>query len=257
MRFALPMALALLALAAAPALADGAGYVALGDSYSSGVGTRTYYPEDGSCHRSPKAYPVLVAVRLGVSLGFTACSGATSGDVLSEQLWPLSRSTGYVSVSIGGNDAGFKRVLAACAAPWPFDCASEITRAQSYIRDELPAQLENVFAAIRSRAPGARVAVAGYPRLFNGRDCGAATFFSPAEETRLNRAADLLATTESSVANRFGFRFVDPRAAFAGHAACDPIEWVNGLSSPVTESFHPNLSGQADGYAPLVYGALR
>ena len=257
MRFALPTTLALVALALTPGLAAGSEYVALGDSYSSGVGTRSYYPESGGCHRSPEAYPVLVASKLGAALRFTACSGATAGDVLSHQLWPLSRLTAYVSISIGGNDAGFRRVLAACAAPWPVDCEGEIRTAQSYIRDRLPAELAGVYSAIRSRAPRARVAVVGYPRLFNGRDCDVATFFSPAEEARLNLTADLLAAAESAVAGRFGFRFADPRAAFDGHAACDAVEWLNGLSSPLAESFHPNASGQAAGYAPLVHEALR
>jgi hypothetical protein len=31
-------------------------YVALGDSYASGVGTRTYIADSGSCYRSTKAY---------------------------------------------------------------------------------------------------------------------------------------------------------------------------------------------------------
>ena len=257
MRIALPTTLALLALALAPGLAAGAEYVALGDSYSSGVGTRSYYPESGGCHRSPRAYPVLVASRLGASLRFVACSGATADDVLSTQLRPLSRFTRFVSISIGGNDAGFSKVLAACAAPWPVDCGGEIASAQSYIRAALPAELAAVYSAIGSRAPEARVAVVGYPRLFNGQDCDAATFFSAAEEAGLNRTADLLAATESGLADRFGFRFADPRTAFAGHAACDMAEWLNSLSSPLIESFHPNPSGQASGYAPLVYDALR
>src|SRR6266496_3984243 len=33
-------------------------YTALGDSYSSGVGTRNYYADSGSCYRGPAAYPV-------------------------------------------------------------------------------------------------------------------------------------------------------------------------------------------------------
>lgn len=249
--------LALAALALTPAIARAGGYVALGDSYSSGVGTGTYYADGGACHRSPNAYPVLVAARLGASLRFSACSGAKTGDVLSSQLRPLRGSTRYVTISIGGNDAGFSRVIAKCAAPWPVSCDGEITGAQSYIRDTLPGKLDSVYSAIRSRAPGARVAVVGYPRLFSGRDCSVATFFSPAEETRLNQAADLLADTESGRAASFGFRFVDSRAAFAGHAVCGGIEWLNGLSSPLIESFHPNVSGQEDGYFPLVYDALR
>ena len=44
-----------------PAQAAGAYYVALGDSYSSGTGTGTYYSDSGSCKRSQYAYPALWA----------------------------------------------------------------------------------------------------------------------------------------------------------------------------------------------------
>ena len=247
----------LLALALTPAIARAGNYVALGDSYSSGVGTKTYYSGSGSCQRSPRAYPALVAAQLGASLRFEACSGAETGDVLGGQLEPLSGSTDYVTISIGGNDSGFSSVIARCAAPWPVNCDGAIGNAQSYIRNTLPGRLDSVFSAIRSRAPWARVAVVGYPRLFNGRDCNVATFFSPTEQARLNQTADLLAVTEGGRAASFGFTFVDPRAAFSGHAVCDSGEWLNGLSSPVMESYHPNLSGQASGYEPLVYAALR
>jgi len=42
-------------------------YVALGDSYTSGVGSREYYPDSGSCQRSPHAYPVLDAAQTGAA----------------------------------------------------------------------------------------------------------------------------------------------------------------------------------------------
>jgi len=48
-----------------------------------------------------------------------------------------------------------------------------------------------------------------------------------------------------------GFSFVDPRDSFVVHAVCDSPEWLNGLSSPVSESYHPNRDGQA-AYADLV-----
>jgi hypothetical protein len=38
-------------------------YVALGDSYSSGVGTRVFYNEEGGCQRSPDAYGPKIARR--------------------------------------------------------------------------------------------------------------------------------------------------------------------------------------------------
>jgi lysophospholipase L1-like esterase len=240
-----------------PARARAGSYVALGDSYSSGVGTRTYYAEAGGCSRSPLAYPALIASRLGASLFFAACSGARTEDVLVDQLAALSAETSYVTISVGGNDAGFSGVITQCALPWPWSCTRSVAAALSYIRGTLPALLDRVYSAIRSRAPHARVAVVGYPRLFNGEDCDAATFLSPAEEAKLDQGADLLASVESERAAAYGFRFVDPRNVFTGHGVCDDAEWLNGLTYPISDSFHPNPAGQRDGYAPLVYAALR
>lgn len=93
---------------------------------------------------------------------------------------------------------------------------------------------------------------AGYPRLFNGEDCNAGTFFSPDDESRLNATADLINSRISAAASAKGFGFVNPISAFAGHAICDSPEWLNGLSNPISESFHPNRAGQASGYTPLI-----
>ena len=89
-----------------PASAAGSAYVALGDSYSSGVGTRSYLNDGTSCQRSVYAYPSLIASAKGYALNFRACSGATVADVTNTQLSALSASTAYVTMSVGGNDAG-------------------------------------------------------------------------------------------------------------------------------------------------------
>ena len=242
---------ALTLLGLPPAQAAAGPYTALGDSYSSGVGTRNYYPDSGSCYRSPQAYPVLVAQRTGAPLTFAACSGARVPDVLN-QLGSLTASTGFVTVSVGGNDAGFADVITQCALPWPWTCTSQINNANTFIRNTLPGLLDDLYTRIRDRAPAADVAVVGYPRLFNGEECNAGARISRAEQTSLNATADLLATTLSGRAAAHGFAFVDVRSAFTGHAVCDDVEWVNGLSNPVLESYHPNAAGQSAGYAPLV-----
>jgi lysophospholipase L1-like esterase len=230
-------------------------YTALGDSYSSGVGTRTYYSDSGSCYRGPKAYPVQVAARLGAPLTFAACSGARVPDVLN-QLGSLTTSTALVTVSVGGNDAGFADVITQCALPWPWTCTTDINNANNYIRNTLPGALNNLYNQIRTRAPNARVVVVGYPRLFNGEECNVGARISPSEQSALNATADLLATTIAGRAAAYGFRFVDVRPAFTGHAVCDDAEWLNGLSNPVLESYHPNAAGHTSGYTPLVANAL-
>jgi len=240
-----------------PAQAAPPAYVALGDSYASGVGTRSYISDGTSCQRSTYAYPWLIASSRGYTLNFKACSGARIPDVTNNQLGALSAATNYVTISVGGNDAGFASVLTECAQPWwSSDCNAAIDKAQSYINNTLPGKLSTLYASIRSKAPNARVVVVGYPRIFNGEDCNAGTWFSPAEETRLNQTADLLNSRTSAQASARGFSFANPTSRFLGHAVCDDVEWINGLSYPISESYHPNRSGHSSGYAPRVSALL-
>jgi lysophospholipase L1-like esterase len=226
-------------------------YVALGDSYSSGVGTRTYISDGTSCQRSLAAYPELAASRIGATLTFDACSGATTTDVLNNQLVHLTSATNFVTISIGGNDAGFTNVITKCALPWPYNCTSDINNAIAFIQNTLPGRLDSVYSAIRSHAANAKVVVVGYPRLFNGATCNLLARISATEEGQLNNAADILAGVISARAAAHGFTFVDPRSAFSTHEICSSSEWLNGLSNPTSESYHPNTSGHV-GYANLV-----
>ncbi len=239
-------------LVSTPAGAAGPSYVALGDSYASGTGTRTYISDGTSCQRSTYAYPSLIAAAKGYTLNFQACSGAKIPQV-TNQLAALNTSTRFVTLSVGGNDAGFSGVLTECAQPgWASNCDGAINTAQNYINNTLPGALSTLYASIKSKAPNAKVVIVGYPRIFNGEDCNAATFFSPAEETRLNQTADLMNSKISAQAAAKGFTFANPTSRFVGHAVCDSPEWLNGLSNPVGESYHPNKTGHSSGYVPLV-----
>lgn len=256
----LPVAVLLLLgplLVTTPARAGGPAYVALGDSYSSGTGTRSYLDDGTSCQRSAYAYPSLIAAARGYELNFRACSGARVADVRKTQLGALSGATSYVTISVGGNDAGFAEVLTECAMPWwAGDCNGAIDDAQAFITSILPGRLSTLYTEIRGGAPRATVVVVGYPRLFMGEDCNAGTWFSAKEMTRLNQTADLLNSTTSSAASAKGFSFANPTSRFIGHAVCDDVEWINGLSNPVGESYHPNRPGHSSGYTPTVSPAL-
>ena len=236
-------------------------YVALGDSYSSGTGTRTFY--EPTCQRSVYAYPYLLhEAHASWTFVDAACAGAKTGDILNTQVSSLTSDTSWVSYTIGGNDAGFSEVITECALPsWASDCNGAINKAQSYIQNTLPGRLDLVNNAIKSHSPSAEVIVLDYPRLFNGTDCNAFTFFSSGEMTRLNETADMLKNVISAAATRAGSKFVfrDVIPAFKGHAVCDggsgsSTEWINGLSNPVGESYHPKVTGHADGYYPVVHG---
>jgi lysophospholipase L1-like esterase len=229
-------------------------YVALGDSYSSGTGTRTYF--DSGCQKSVYAYPSLVdQQRPNTDLVFAACSGAQTANVLNSQVNSLTAGTNWVTITIGGNDAGFSNVITQCALPgWLANCNGAIDTAQNFINNTLPARLTNVYNEIKTRSPNAIVIVLSYPRLFMGVDCNGGTFFSASEMTRLNQTADLLrnVTQTRALAAGANFRFKDAIPPFTGHAVCSSTEWVNGLSNPIGESYHPNRTGHSSGYTPLV-----
>jgi lysophospholipase L1-like esterase len=236
-------------------------YVALGDSYSSGTGTRTFF--EPSCQRSVYAYPYLLhEAHPTWTFVDAACAGATTSSLLSSQVSSVTSDTNWVTYTIGGNDAGFSSVITECALPsWASDCNGAINNAQSIIKNTLPGRLDEVNNAIKSRAPSAKVIVLDYPHLFNGEDCNAFTFFSPSEETRLNETADQLKSAISAAATRAGanFTFRDVIPAFIGHAVCDggggsSTEWINGLSNPTSESYHPKVAGHANAYYPAVHG---
>lgn len=241
------------ALTAAPSQAAGEHYVALGDSFSSGTGTRA--PTDG-CYRSPYGYPALIASGQQLTLDYQACSGATTADVHAAQLGTLTDATAYVTMTIGGNDVGFADVITECALPgWMSSCYGEIDRSRTVLRTEMPGRLSTLYGSVRAGAPNATVVVAGYPYLFNGEDCNLATFFSSGEMRELNAGTAELDTLISTQSGAAGFTYVDVRAPFLGHAVCDDPEWVNGLSSPVEESYHPNRLGN-EGYAVALAPAL-
>ena len=219
-------------------------YVALGDSYSSGVGTRVFY--SGECSRSPEAYGPKIAAARGYALSFQACSGAKTGDVNSKQLATLSSSTSLVTITIGGNDAGFSEVILNCALYY-FTCGSSISTANNFIQTKLGALLDTTYNNIRAKASGAHVVVVGYPHLFTstGTTCNV-NLLTSSHEKELNHTGDLFDGVISARAAAHGFTFVDPRTAFLPHDVCSSSEWLNGQSNPLSESYHPNISGQAD-----------
>ena len=233
-------------------------YVALGDSYSSGTGTRTYY--DSGCQRSNYSYAKIIdAERANTNVVLAACGGAKTGDVLNAQVNSLTSGTRWVTITIGGNDAGFSSVITECAKPgWLSNCNGRIDSAQSYIRNTLPGRLDSVYSAIKQRSPSATVIALSYPRLFMGEDCNAGTFFSGDEMTRLNQTADLLRdkTRDRALSAGANFRFKDAIPPFVGHAVCSSTEWINGLSNPIGESYHPNTTGHRSGYVPLVRAVM-
>ncbi|MFI9272776.1 SGNH/GDSL hydrolase family protein [Kitasatospora sp. NPDC052896] len=256
--FVAPMALLLTVgsfFLASPAGAQTVNYVALGDSYSAGVGAGNYDSSSGDCSRSENAYPQLWANQNGPSsFSFVACSGAKTGDVLNTQLSAVNASTNLISLTIGGNDAGFASTMEACVLEGTSACESAVSTAEQYAENTLPGQLNQLYAAIRAKAPSAQVVVLGYPELYQiDGDC----LFGIGDTSRsaINGAADVLDNVIQQAAAQAGFTYVDVRSAFSGHEICDDDSWLNSTTFPIDESYHPTADGQQYGYLPVFSAA--
>jgi lysophospholipase L1-like esterase len=251
--FAVVLALTGAGAAQAAQQAQSTDYVALGDSYSSGVGAGSYISSSGSCKRSSVAYPSLwAAAHSPSSFAFAACSGARTGDVLSGQLGGLNSSTDLVSITIGGNDAGFSDVMTTCVTGSDSTCLSRVAQARGYVDTTLPGKLDQVYAAISAKAPAAHVAVLGYPRFYKiGGSCIAG--LSDTKRAAINGAADYLNAATAKRAADHGFTFGDVTGAFTGHEICSSSSWLHSLNwLDIGVSYHPTANGQSGGYLPVL-----
>lgn len=245
-------------------------YVALGDSYASGYGLQpeTGYPQP-SCWQSSNNYPHQIASQFGFALEDRSCTGAASPNISQDrqplpdgssaplQVEALSESTDIVTVTIGGNDAGFFNIASACLAlDEQGPVAGEDGAFQSpncrevYERPEgniLTQRIEyNVrdglrrnFAEIAKAAPNADVYVVGYPSVMpdaahvpaNG--CfhpvvgleGYAPDSVPFTNEDIEFIAEIVRDLNRTVkeeATAAGFTFVDTEASSVMHSVCAP-----------------------------------
>ncbi|WP_334139412.1 SGNH/GDSL hydrolase family protein [Corynebacterium variabile] len=173
----------------------------LGDSFGSGEGTHVYYPavygtpgRPLECHRSQYSWQAEMLTYTGkvssslpgfVNNKFVACSGATTKDILANQLGAINASTDVIYLSMGGNDAHFSDVLNHCAISKAMPGDTCLTKASSlfgitnpeyrdkpietslkpFIENNVKANLRVAIEAIHATAPNAKIVWAGYPDL--------------------------------------------------------------------------------------------
>jgi len=228
-------------------------YVALGDSYSSGVGAGDYISSSGSCDRSTLAYPEQWAgVNAPGSFVSVACSGATTADVLSSQVSALSASTTLVSITIGGNDAGFSSVMETCVFLPTRLCLNAVAAAESFIATQLPGRLDQTLQTIAADAPNATIVVLDYPDLYDLSKSGTCIGLSTSDRIALDQGADELDGAIQAAALANGDTFADVRGQFAGHEICDSNSWLHAVDIfAISSSYHPTAAGQDQGYLPV------
>ena len=246
------VALALPSLGSA-AEASSVNYVALGDSYSSGVGTGS---ESGSCGQSSQAYgPLWAAANSPASFTFAACSGAKVSDVINSQLSSVNSSTSLISITIGGNDAGFTSIMETCNLGSDSQCQNAVNNGVSYAQNTLPGTLNTMFSDIRAKAPNAAIVYLGYPDFYD-LSVPVCIGLDRTKHTALDNGIDAIDAAMKSSAASNNVTFADVRNQFSGHELCDSNAWLHSVDwSNFGESYHPTAAGQSSGYLPVFSAA--
>ncbi|MFI1097877.1 SGNH/GDSL hydrolase family protein [Streptomyces sp. NPDC020917] len=242
-------------------------YVALGDSYSAGSGILPLDPNASLlCARSTANYPHVLAARTGAQLTDATCGGAQTKDFagsqypgVAPQLDALSGSTKLVTMTIGGNDNNtFIDAILACGsagvATLGFGHPCQSLYGSSFddtIDSSTYPALVGALAAVRAKAPDARVAILGYPWILP-------TSFDPTCFAKMPIASgdvpylrDLQTHLNSAVrraAAATGATYVDLSAASEGHDACaaSGTRWIEPvLFGTNFVPVHPNALGES------------
>lgn len=231
-------------------------YVALGDSYAAGVGAGPYL--DTTCFRTDNAYSELADdLKTVKDTTNAACSGATTEEVVSEQLGALNRKTDLVTITAGGNDLGFGELATYCGA-YALDptntaagqaCTAAIAFAETQITSgALYQDLVTMIESVQAAAPNAQIVVTGYPYLFEPRDPQDPLFAFVSQANFL--VAQLNATIQAA-ALATGAEYVDVTDEFAGHGIFSEDPWINFIGDPDV-ALHPNAEGYEAYFAALL-----
>ena len=239
---------------------------ALGDSYSSGEGSGDYIHSAGACDRSPNAWAMqldgFVANHDVTMVGkyFLACSGATSPDLIRvyqgqqpqiEVLGGLRPRPTLVTMTMGGNDAGFSTALRDCYLSTCVKCVKGTCTPDKKLQEiakviaGLKTTLYQDYVKLTRAAPAATILIVGYPQLFDPKHtCDG---FKPEELTRLNDLDTQLNGVIKSAAEQANVRYVPIPDALQGHELCAPDSWLYPISVKhllSQQQVHPTKPGQ-------------
>lgn len=211
--------------------------------------------------RSARNYPHLVADVLGLGLVDVTYSGATTANILTEsqrgappQSEALDGTEALVTVTIGGNDAGYVPELFAAGLPRP---ARSIPFLGARLRElldpaareraltEVGESLVEVGRTLRRRAPHATVLFVDYLTLLPP----AGTPAPPLNDADVTLGRHIAATLErltEAAAVATGCGVVQAGAASRDHHAWSAQPWTTRFGWPVPRRpapLHPNAEG--------------
>ena len=239
---------------------------------------------DAGCLQSVNAYPELVDTEQAKDSGgipvpagtanpaftFVACTAAVINNITTDtqsagsgsvqpQKTALedepTASVGLVTLTIGGNDGGFGKVMNYCARRTILEQSCE-THSKALVEEALNGggpdhqqpleeRLENLYILIKNAkntddqsplAPGARIVVLGYPKFFpTGQSSACKTGyltreFQPSDMAWIDYVIYQADKAIQTAADAAGVTYVDTYNAFDGNELCQATPYLNDLT---------------------------
>ncbi|KAL7918522.1 SGNH hydrolase-type esterase domain-containing protein [Trichoderma austrokoningii] len=239
-----------------------AGFVALGDSYSAGIGTGFFNGTEDDCRHGYNAYPMLVQGDLkrihdgpGPTFQFLSCTGSTVDDMLAgaehSQIdgFNTTATADFSLLSIGGNDLGFFEIMNSCIfrfySFYSGTCEAALQHADAQMastqfEDRLRLVIMEILDRVRwEKRPWFTITVTGYARFFNADtdECDDHSFGMWWRGPKLKRELrqrmnDMVLAVNAKIrksVDAINAAFAEPRVlfvdyddAFEGHRFCEP-----------------------------------
>ncbi|MEU2554544.1 SGNH/GDSL hydrolase family protein [Streptomyces sp. NPDC013313] len=240
-------------------------YAALGDSYSAASGVLPVDLSSPLCLRSTANYPHVLASRTGARLTDVTCGAAQTKDFtaaqypgVAPQVNAVTADTDLVTLTIGGNDNGtFINAILSCGTAGVLSAGQGSPCKDKYgtsFDDAIDANtypaLKQALGSVRAKAPGARVAVLGYPWITPATadpSCFARLPIASGDVPYLHAMQAHLNAVVRRAAEETGAVYVDFAQASTGHDACQAAgtRWIEPLLfGQNIVPVHPNALGE-------------
>lgn len=239
----------------------GAEYVSLGDSYAATAAFSEVTPLD-ACARTHRNLGRQLAQELQpASFTDVSCAGATFADIMNPrpngdkgstvpaQIDAVDRETRLITLLAGFNSYGFGEVLVDCLKSYRPEACNEASLRLSTraARDSAESIARKVFAALRNRAPQARIIILGYMDMLDAYVPGCAPAIDLAGVAGWRRWFPHVNVILERAARAERMEYVEPPSK---HGACavEPYIQTTGrdlhADGPDAFAYHPNQRGQ-------------
>jgi lysophospholipase L1-like esterase len=175
-----------------------------------------------------------------------------------------------VTLTMGGNDAQFSKIITSCVSPDPIFTGGEYTSTCSYAKSDdkkvylgssilqQKPKLVKLYKELLAASKNTKLYVLGYPQfvspeagtlpdpLGSAMKCGANVRLNTAEREMAYQSVKFLNSVIRSAADEAGAVYVDTETALGDHVLCGASDKkaANGIMGlTAQESFHPNAYG--------------